>query len=78
MEGEVMDELEETQRDENLVYENEISEISVEYRCEVCNYRWVEKEKPYLTTIRSTSNRLMIDDSNVRCPMCGSTQVTRV
>ena len=78
MEGEAMDDLGETPRDENLVYENEISEVSIEYRCEVCNYRWVEMEKPYLTTIRSTSNRLMIDDSNVRCPMCGSAQVTRV
>ncbi len=58
--------------------ETEMEGFGVEYRCEECDYRWTEKKQPYLSDQDRTGTRLMIDDSSVVCPMCGSHHISRV
>jgi len=58
--------------------ENELEGYSVDYRCDNCDYRWREIKKPYLSDEDRTGTRVVIDDSTVVCPMCGSRQISRL
>ncbi len=72
-------ESDEMPEDENeYLLENEMDEFGVEYRCEDCDYRWTETKKAYLSDEDRTGSRIMIDDSSVVCPMCGSRHISRI
>ncbi len=71
------DDIDDDDEDE-YVLENELEGYIVDYRCDNCDYRWREIKKPYLSDEDRTGTRVVIDDSAVVCPMCGSRQITRV
>ncbi len=59
--------------------EDEIHFFNINYMCEDCNYRWKAKRQASLSDQDTTgSDRWFIDDSSVNCPMCGSSNITRV
>ncbi len=71
---------------DNEFFENEIGDehtegsvryIEVEYECENCNYRWRKTLKAHLSEENRRGDRWDVDDLNVSCPMCGSTNVYR-
>ena len=59
--------------------EEEVHFFPIEYKCEDCDYRWKTKRKASLTDEdRTGTDRWFVDDSNVHCPLCGSSNITRV
>ena len=65
--------------DSTTLSEDELHYFEVELQCEECDYRWRSKEKAYLSDEdRTGSDRWIVDDSTLLCPICGSQSITRV
>jgi Zn finger protein HypA/HybF involved in hydrogenase expression len=58
--------------------EEEMDFVLINYKCEDCDYRWQEKKKPHITDEDKTGTYIEVDDDDVICPICGSTNVTVV
>lgn len=58
--------------------EEEIHFFHIGYMCEDCDYKWKAKRKAFLSDEdRTGSDRWVVDDSTMDCPMCGSSNITR-
>lgn len=59
--------------------DEEIQFFHIGYMCDDCNYRWKAKRKASINDENTTgTDRWFIDDSSMNCPMCGSSNITRV
>lgn len=58
--------------------EDEHRFYTIEYKCEDCDYLWREKQKAHLSDDNSDDERWVIDESNISCPICGSSNISRI
>lgn len=72
------EELDEKEAGEEDEEEEEQRFFNIEYKCEDCDYLWREKQKADLSDDRSDDERWVIDDSKTLCPICGSSNITRM
>ena len=64
---------------EKSIEEEGIRFFNIRYMCEDCDYKWKTKRQASLSDQDTTgSDRWFVDDSSINCPMCGSSNITRV